>query len=61
MLIAGQKMPLDLSIIQERLAMFGLLNPHFMIEFTEQLLWYANVTVYAMTIVYILFLRKTIY
>lgn len=30
-------------------------------EFIEQILWYLNVTVYAMTIVYILFLRKTVY
>jgi hypothetical protein len=59
-LVAGERIE-DLSVTQERLGIYGVLNPRFMAEFMEQLLWYNNVTVYAMTIIFILFLRKTVY
>lgn len=60
MLISGNHQD-DLQATQEKVAQYGLLNVQFMAELFEQILWYANVTVYAMTIVYILFLRKTVY
>lgn len=60
MLVAGQRVQ-DSGDTQEKIVKYGLLNSYFMTQFLEHLLWYTNVTVYAMTLVYILFLRKTVY
>lgn len=60
MLISGNHED-NLQATQEKVAQYGLLNVQFMTELFEQILWYANVTVYTMTIVYILFLRKTVF
>lgn len=32
-----------------------------MVEFSELLFWYSSVTIYLLTVVYIGFLRKTVY
>lgn len=55
---AGRQPPLEL---QQKVLRYGLIKKEFMIEFAEMLLWYSNITLYAMTVVYVLFLRKAVY
>lgn len=47
--------------VEERIKKYGFLNNAIIVEILELLLWYSMVTLHALTVVYILFLRKTVY
>lgn len=49
------------SLLQKTILKYGFLKRSFMVELSELLLWYGNLTIYALTVVYIVFLRKTVY
>ena len=46
---------------EEKFQKYGILQNNFMTLFFEELLWYNCITLFGMTIVYILFLRKAVY
>ena len=47
--------------IKARVAKWGLVGPSLLAQVVEFALWYLGVGLYGMTVVYILFLRKTVY
>jgi hypothetical protein len=49
------------SQLQKTVLKYGVLKTTFMVEFFELLLWYGNLTIYSLSVVYILVLRKTVY
>ena len=51
----------NLQLTQQRALKYGIFNNRFIIETLEILLWYFNILLYGLTVVYILFLRKTVY
>ncbi len=59
--IKGQNTMQPPLVLQERVVEWGLLKKSMMVEVSELLLWYSSITVYGMTVLYVLFLRKTIY
>ena len=40
---------------------YSVMTRGIMVELFEQLFWYSSVSIYVMTVLYILFLRKTVY
>jgi hypothetical protein len=49
------------NVVQSNIQKYGLVTKEIMIEFWEQLFWYSSLSIYLMTVFYILFLRKTVY
>jgi hypothetical protein len=47
--------------IQDNMQKYSVLTRDIMVEFFEQLFWYSSVSIYITTVIYILFLRKTVY
>lgn len=47
--------------IQANMQQYTILTRSLMVEFSELLFWYSSVTIYLLTVVYIGFLRKTVY
>lgn len=46
---------------KDRISRYGLVSKGMVGECVELLLWYSGVSLFAMTVIYILFLRKTVY
>jgi hypothetical protein len=47
--------------MQDKFLKYGILNKDFFSEISEMLLWYQGITMYVATVIYMLFLRKTVY
>jgi hypothetical protein len=47
--------------LQENMQKYAILDQDIMVEISEQFFWYSGLTIYLMTVSYILFLRKTVY
>ena len=60
-MIIAPKFASGLDETKGRIAKYGILNLNFVTESVELMLWYFNVSLYTLTVVYILFLRKTVY
>ena len=47
--------------IQQNMIKYSILTKGIMLEFSENLFWYTSISIYMMTVLYILFLRKTVF
>lgn len=47
--------------IQQNMIKYSILTKGIMLEFSDNLFWYTSISIYMMTVLYILFLRKTVF